>query len=164
MKIIVVNGPMCSLQLSWLEFCLVPFVSIKILCFQLPFLLLFSCAEQEWRKTECWELDSFQGTGMCVFTFDPIKANSIAETFLGLNDSIYTKVELGLSNDESFTILRNKNIALTGRWHTIAGKTLLLTTSNEFLELEIVMQSPDSLVLKGDAYPIMHDVRITLKH
>lgn len=149
---------------NWPTFCSTIVMSIKPVYFALPFLLLLSCADQEAHKTGRWKLDSFEGQAMCVLSFDPIPRNPIMETLLGLSDSGYVKTELYLSGDDDFKIVKDESITLTGKWHIVNRKTLLLTSKSDSWELEIITKNTDSLVLKADAFPDMRDVRITLKH
>jgi hypothetical protein len=139
-------------------------MSIKLEYFTLTFLLLLSCADQETHKTDRWKIDSYEGTSICDFTFDPITKNRVTETFLGLNDSVQAKLELHLSDDANFKIVKSESVVLTGSWHIINSKTLLLTSKSDSWEMEIVTQNAESLVLKADAYPDMVNVLITLKH
>lgn len=122
-----------------------------------------SCLNHESEVIQKWKLESFEGIGVSVFTFDSLPECMIIGTFLGLHDPIYKQSELQLSNDYYFQIVKNGSPVLKGKWN-LSGNILLLATERESCSLKIVTQNSNSIVLKTEAYPFIRDLEITLKH
>jgi hypothetical protein len=110
-----------------------------------------------------WELDRYQGSPVCLFTEDSLSAkNELIETFLGLDDSVFSQTTLLLLNNGDFNIIKNDNVCTAGTWERKQNR-LRLHTGADSWNLEVIKQNDDSLVLKADAFPYMRNMEIVLK-